>query len=175
MHSTCYFLDIIVMGQKVTKFGVYFMINHILYHGVTVARYSQRPLLNVTKRFLGNGVSNIKNVSSELVSNREPLATRDQLHRVELGLSKEISGVREGLSKEISGAREGLSKQISGVREQMKENQAELLVAIQSQNTMFESFKLHIYKLIGSFVVGAIGFVNRDKLLQGLAKSLKPN
>ena len=96
--------------------------------------------------------------------NKDALATKDQLHRVELGLTKEISGVesrltekfakeisgvRDGLTKEISGlesrltetftreisgVREGLTKELSGVREQIEKNQSILLVAIQGQN-----------------------------------------
>ena len=137
-------------------------------------------------------------------SNQVALATKDQLHRVELGLAreisgvenrltekftKEISGVREGLTKEISGVesrltekftkeisgvREGLTKEISGVREQMEKNQAALLVAIHGQNTKFEAFKLHIYKLIASLVAAGIGFANRDRLVQGISGTLKP-
>ena len=91
--------------------------------------------------------------SSSPELNKDALATKDQLHRVELGLTREISGVREGLTKEISGVREGLTKEISGVesrltekftreisgvREQIEKNQSILLVAIQGQNTKIE-------------------------------------
>ena len=116
--------------------------------------------------------------------NKDALATKDQLHRVELGLTKEISGVREGLTKEISGVREGLTKEISGVREgltkeisgvreQIEKNQSILLVSIQGQNTKFEAFKLHIYKLIGGVAAAVIGYANRDRLLQGIASVIK--
>ena len=111
-------------------------------------------------------------------SNQVALATKDQLHRVELGLAREISGVEnrltEKFTKEISGVREGLTKEISGVREQMEKNQAALLVAIHGQNTKFEAFKLHIYKLIASLVAAGIGFANRDRLVQGISGTLKP-
>jgi hypothetical protein len=126
--------------------------------------------------------------SSSPELNKDALATKDQLHRVELGLTKEISGVREGLTKEISGVesrltekftrelsgvREGLTKEISGVREQIEKNQSILLVAIQGQNTKFEAFKLHIYKLIGGVAAAVIGYANRDRLLQGIASVIK--
>jgi len=176
----------------------------------TLAR-GLRPPYSVTRRF--NGHTNAKKLipPSGRTDSNEALATKDQLHRVELGLIKEISGVREGLTKEISsvesrltekftkeisGVREGLTKEISGVREgltkeissvesrladKMSKNHAELLVAIQAQNTKFEtqntkfeSFKLHVYRLIGSVVAAAIGIANRDKIMQGLSSSIKP-
>ncbi|NDC83841.1 hypothetical protein EB093_09325 [bacterium] len=213
----------------------------------TLAR-GLRPPYSVTRRF--NGHTNAKKLipPSGRTDSNEALATKDQLHRVELGLikeisgvregltkeissvesrltekftkeisgvreglTKEISGVREGLTKEISGVREGLTKEISGVREgltkeissvesrltekftkeissvesrltdKMSKNHAELLVAIQAQNTKFEtqntkfeSFKLHVYRLIGSVVAAAIGIANRDKIMQGLSSSIKP-
>ena len=137
--------------------------------------------------------------SSSPELNKDALATKDQLHRVELGLTRDISGVREGLTKEISGVREGLtkeisgvesrltekftreisgvreglSKEISGVREQIEKNQSILLVAIQGQNTKFEEFKLHIYKLMGGVAAAVIGYANRDRLLQGIASVIK--
>ena len=58
--------------------------------------------------------------------NKDALATKDQLHRVELGLTKEISGVEsrltEKFAKEISGVREGLTKEISGLESRLTEN-----------------------------------------------------
>ena len=68
------------------------------------------------------------------------------------------SRLTEKFTREISGVREGLTKEISGVREQIEKNQSILLVAIQGQNTKFEAFKLHIYKLIGGVAAAVIGY-----------------
>ena len=139
----------------------------------TLAR-GLRPPYSVTRRF--NGHTNAKKLipPSGRTDSNEALATKDQLHRVELGLIKEISGVREGLTKEISSVESRLA-------DKMSKNHAELLVAIQAQNTKFEtqntkfeSFKLHVYRLIGSVVAAAIGIANRDKIMQGLSSSIKP-
>ena len=83
-----------------------------------------------------------------------------------LRLTKEISGVESRLTEKFT-------REISGVREQIEKNQSILLVAIQGQNTKFEAFKLHTYKLIGGVAVAVIGYANRDRLLQGIASVIK--
>ena len=120
----------------------------------------------------------------------EVLAMKDQIHRLELGIvgvesrltekfTKEISGVEsrlnEKFTKEISGVESRLNEKIVGLNEKMETNQTAILLAIKGQdvkfeqmNTKHETLKNQILKIVGSLITFAIGYANRDRLLQSL-------
>ena len=102
-----------------------------------------------------------------------------EISGVESRLNEKIVGVEsrltEKFTKEISGVESRLTEKIVGLNEKMETNQTAILLAIKGQdvkfeqmNTKHETLKNQILKIVGSLITFAIGYANRDRLLQSL-------
>jgi len=124
--------------------------------------------------------------------NHVALATQEQLHNVQLGLNDKIAGVETKLIEKIAGVEtrltEKFTKEIAGVETRLTEKiskshtdlsekivtgQAQLLTAIEKQNTGNERFKKRIYTLFGGLAATFMAYANSERLIARFA-SLKP-
>ena len=133
--------------------------------------------------------------STEASSGGPAWATKDQLSRVELGLTEKLAGVEirlsekiaktstelsEKITKEVSGVEIRLSEKIAktstelteklaGVEirlsEKIAKGNSDLLVAIERQNTHQEKFKRRVYVMIVGLFTSGVAYASRDRLL----------
>jgi len=95
--------------------------------------------------------------------------------------TKEIAGVEtrltEKFTKEIAGVETRLTEKISKSHTELSEKivtgQAQLLTAIEKQNTGNERFKKRIYTLFGGLAATFMAYANSERLIARFA-SLKP-
>ena len=85
--------------------------------------------------------------STEASSGGPAWATKDQLSRVELGLTEKLAGVEIRLSEKIA------------------KGNSDLLVAIERQNTHQEKFKRRVYGMIVGLFTSGVAYASRDRLL----------
>ena len=111
--------------------------------------------------------------STEASSGGPAWATKDQLSRVELGLTEKLAGVEIRLSEKIAKTSNELSekitKEVSGVEirlsEKIAKGNSDLLVAIERQNTHQEKFKRRVYGMIVGLFTSGVAYASRDRLL----------
>jgi len=163
-----------------------------------VSQVCQRPIAlmakpvfsKVSKQRLPNSAMITRLTHTE--KNHVALATQEQLHKVQLGLNDKIAGLETKLIEKIAGVEtrltEKFTKEIAGVETRLTEKiskshtelsekivtgQAQLLTAIEKQNTGNERFKKRIYTLFGGLAATFMAYANSERLIARFA-SLKP-
>ena len=159
-----------------------------------VSQVCQRPIAlmakpvfsKVSKQRLPNSAMITRLTHTE--KNHVALATQEQLHKVQLGLNDKIAGLETKLIEKIAGVETRLTEKISKSHTELSEKiskshtelsekivtgQAQLLTAIEKQNTGNERFKKRIYTLFGGLAATFMAYANSERLIARFA-SLKP-
>jgi len=166
-----------------------------------IALMAKPVFSKVSKQRLPNSAMITRLTHTE--KNHVALATQEQLHKVQLGLNDKIAGLETKLIEKIAGVEtrltEKFTKEIAGVETRLTEKiskshtelsekiskshtelsekimtgQAQLLTAIEKQNTGNERFKKRIYTLFGGLAATFMAYANSERLIARFA-SLKP-
>jgi hypothetical protein len=198
--------NLYVVSKTITQGGLYMFVSSIGQRVLpAISRQLAQPLKHIPKK---QPSLLIRHTHSE--HNKVALATQEQLHKVQLGLNDKISGVEnkltekiagvetrlsekisaldtkftkeiagvetrltEKFTKEIAGVETRLTEKIANVLTAMEKQNTALLTAVEKQNTGNERFKKRVYTMLGGFAATFIGYANRDRLFTMLA-SLKP-